>query len=220
MKIIKGQIVLEENEVVETISEDIRNQLIEQNTPLVKYVIDKHFKYSCAFEYEDLYGYGVLGLCKAARKYIYSTKNKFSTFAYKIIWGEIKNAIRDKAGVIGPRAERQKTNAMPPAPFSFYEDMGNARSRQNGDKGSYTIDEMFYVQMTTNDDYGCILDRMNIDKVFSYLEPSDRDIFNMYYLEDMSQRAISEVIGVSQVQISRRLTKIKSVFEYLKPVLV
>ena len=85
------------------------------------------------------------------------------------------------------------------------------------------IDELSFDQntlITESDSYDSILDREVIDKVLSFLTTRDRKIFNMYYLENLSQKEISKLIGLSQPHVSRVLIQIKDLFNYFKPVLV
>ena len=175
------------------------------------------------FDDDDLFGYGVLGLTKAAYDYDPNKENKFSTYAYKKIWGEIKLGIRDKSGIIGSREERSKQSSRPPKPFSYYEEKVKKYRDSLGDNNTIGIDELSFDQntlITESDSYDSILDREVIDKVLSFLTIRDRKIFTMYYLENLSQKEISKLIGLSQPHVSRVLIQIKDLFNYFKPVLV
>lgn len=225
MRVEKGKLILEETDEKGklVLTKELRDNLIVENQGLVGDVIKKHFKYNMPFDDDDLFGYGVLGLTKAAYNYDPNKENKFSTYAYKKIWGEIKLGIRDKSGLIGSREERSKQSSRPPKPFSYYEDKVKKYRDSLGDNNTIGIDELSFDQntlITESDSYDSILDREVIDKVLSFLTTRDRKIFNMYYLENLSQKEISKLIGLSQPHVSRVLIQIKDLFNYFKPVLV
>lgn len=84
-----------------------RNKLIEENFPLVKYVVGRtQHTIFCGCEYDDLVSYGAFGLIKAVEKYDLSYKVKFSTFAYQKIYFSIIDELRKVDWV--PRSVRTK----------------------------------------------------------------------------------------------------------------
>lgn len=91
---------------VETKDINVRNELIELNMPLVKYIVGKIYKYrKLDQDFEDLVHYGVFGLIKAIEKF--DGRNvKFSTYAYPRIYGSIIDELRNIDWV--PRTVRAK----------------------------------------------------------------------------------------------------------------
>ena len=79
---------------------------VEEHLGLV-YSICKKYKNS-TLGYDDAVGYGMLGLVKAAKNFDETLGYKFSTYATLRIRGEICQAIRDKAGLIGSRKEKSE----------------------------------------------------------------------------------------------------------------
>ena len=71
-------------------SDEARDQLVESNLRLVKFIVFK-FK-DCGLEAPDLFSAGVVGLVKAAAQYLPS-RGRFATFARHPIRGEILNHI-------------------------------------------------------------------------------------------------------------------------------
>ena len=57
-------------------------------------------KYMHSNEYEDIVQEGMIGLMKAYIRFDPEVHKKFSTFAYKFIYGEIKHFFRDKSKLI------------------------------------------------------------------------------------------------------------------------
>lgn len=225
MKIEKGRIVLGENDKLGELelTKEQRDKLIVDNLALVNLVIRKHFNYATPFDKEDLVGYGVLGLTKAAYSFDVNLGFTFSTYAARKIWGSIKQNIRDNGGIVASREERIKGGMLPPHPFSFYEERVKFNRTDSGDNNTITTDELFYDKITNEGDGDCysnIIDRMVIDEVLSYLSTRDRKIFRLYFIEDLTQSKVGELVGLSQMQVSRVIKQIKQLFEDLKPLLV
>lgn len=65
-------------------------QFIEDNVKLVYYLIQKYYP-TYAYD-EDIIQCGMIGLCKAAKAW--QQKGKFSSYAKKCIFNEIKNELK------------------------------------------------------------------------------------------------------------------------------
>ena len=88
-------------------SQNIKEKLIIEYSPLVKYVAGRlNIYFGQNVEYDDLVGYGVFGLIDAIDKYDYNKGVKFETYATLRIRGSIIDSIR-KADWL-PRSLRQK----------------------------------------------------------------------------------------------------------------
>ncbi|MDD3854012.1 MAG: sigma-70 family RNA polymerase sigma factor, partial [Syntrophomonadaceae bacterium] len=72
---------------------EAKDQLYEANIGLV-YMVMERFKNS-AYEYEDLFQVGSIGLIKAIDKFDFNYNVRFSTYAVPMIIGEIKKFLRD-----------------------------------------------------------------------------------------------------------------------------
>lgn len=90
-----------------TRSQDIRNQLIEEYAPLVKLVAGRLNAYlGFHVEYEDMVGYGCIGLIDAIDKFSLLKDVKFETYASLRIRGAILDQVRKLDWI--PRTLRQK----------------------------------------------------------------------------------------------------------------
>lgn len=69
-----------------------RSDFIEQNIPLVYVVIREYYPFLESDE--DIIQCGMVGLCKAAKKW--EQKGKFSSFARKIILDEIRTELKQR----------------------------------------------------------------------------------------------------------------------------
>src|SRR5438876_8038089 len=75
--------------------ESIREQLIEQYAPLVKYVMGRMaMALPTGMDYEDVLSCGNIGLVQAVDRYDPSVGVKFETYAIQRIRGSIQDAIR------------------------------------------------------------------------------------------------------------------------------
>lgn len=73
------------------------NTLVLRNIYLVLKLVHKYKRTS--FDFEDLVGYGIIGLFKAAEKYDSSRSNRFASYARHWIKESVMKAIREYSGV-------------------------------------------------------------------------------------------------------------------------
>lgn len=89
----------------------LRDSLVEQYAPLVKYVAGKvAANLPSSVEYDDLVGYGVFGLFDAIEKYDPQKHVKFKTYAVTRIRGAIYDHMREMDWV--PRSVRQRAKEI------------------------------------------------------------------------------------------------------------
>ena len=71
--------------------------------------------------------------------------------------------------------------------------------------------ETVYVERLVDEKYNhflrCEESRLMIERALYQLKKEHRDVIMMTYYEDMSQHEIAEELGISQMQVSRRLRK-------------
>lgn len=108
---------------------DIRNTLVTQYAPLVKYVAGKvSIGLPNHVEYDDLVGYGVFGLLDAVAKYDPDKHVKFKTYAVTRIRGAIFDELRSIDWV--PRSVRQKSRKLEESVRTLESSLGRAASDQ------------------------------------------------------------------------------------------
>ena len=99
------------NEYKETRSPDLRDKIIRQYMPLVKYVAGKvSVGMPASVEFDDLVGFGQFGLLDAIEKYDPDKNVKFKTYAVTRIRGAIFDELRQLDWV--PRSVRQKSREI------------------------------------------------------------------------------------------------------------
>ena len=213
---------------------DAKNRLIEENSPLVKSIV-RRYK-NKGVEYDDLFQLGCLGFSKAINNFDLSFGVKFSTYAVPMIAGEIKRYLRDDGSVKVSRStktlyysiqkyleQREQQGQPSPTPreiaqhFEIDESelmfvMESAKmplsiydSAGKEDSSSIVLDKLS--QGDTTDQ---LISKITISDLLSTLDEKDRKLLVLRYFRDKTQTEVAEMLGVSQVQISRRESKLLS----------
>ncbi len=112
-----------------TKDEAIRNRLIKQYLPLVKYVAGKlAVGMPQNVEFDDLVSYGVIGLFDAIEKFDPGKHVKFKTYAVTRVRGSIFDQLRQLDWV--PRSVRQKTRELEETVRRLEAQLGRAATDQ------------------------------------------------------------------------------------------
>jgi len=205
-----------------------RELMIEKNLRLVEKIALRFA--DRGYDREELVQVGVIGLIKAVDKFDDSYNTQFSTYAYPVIEGEIKRFLRDDCAIkvsrtlkeiaakgkrteeilrkrlgrdvtineismecgISPEDLTQAFSAMTPT-RSIYENVY--------DSGSNEITLMD--TLSDEDSEEKMINRAMVSELLSVLDARERKIIVLRYFEGKSQKEIAEVVGVSQVQVSR-----------------
>lgn len=139
-----------------TKSLQLREKLIIQYAPLVKYVAGRlSIYFGSNVEYDDLVSYGVFGLIDAIDKYDITKGVKFETYASLRIRGSIIDSIRELDWV--PRSLRQKNKELD----KIYLQLENELGRGASDKD---VAEKLGINI---DDYYKLLNNISISSVMS-----------------------------------------------------
>ena len=204
------------------------NQLVENNMGIV-IGLAKRF-YNRGYDMDELVQIGSIGLIKAIRKFDGEFGVKFSTYAVPMILGELKRFIRDDGIIKVSRVH--KTNAMKirRAQEKLSQNLNrdptiaeiSAQCGLNTEEIITAMDataapESIYRQNKSCDDderelmdkitgiceEDKIINKVVISKALELLDERERKIIIMRYFAGKTQSKIAQIIGVSQVQISR-----------------
>lgn len=171
---------------------EARNRLIEHNLRLVVYVAKRYD--NNLFNLEDLISIGTLGLIKAINTFKCDKNIKLATYASRCIENEILMYLRKKA--------RYKNEISLDEPLNFDYD-GNELLL--GDILSLEQEEVIS-DMNDTDDKAALLEE--VEK----LKPREKEILNMRFgldgQEELTQKEVAELLGISQSYISRLEKKI------------
>lgn len=224
-------------EYEETKGPDIRCTLIEEYSYLVKLIAGRLSTYfGSNMEYDDLVGYGVLGLIDAVDKFDIKKGVKFETYATLRIRGAIIDHIRTLDWL--PRSIRRKSKAMEKACWELECELGHSVSDEevaskmglsinkfNKIMRDVTLAKMVSLEevVEQNSEYAlrntmgnkekpeghlAILEVKNLlIKAIRALPPKERKVISLYYYEGLTLREISVVMGVTESRISQLHTK-------------
>ena len=207
--------------------EEITN-LILNNERLI-YSIANYFKnYNSK---EDLYQAGCLGLITAYKKYNPSMNCKFTTYAYPYILGEMRKLVREdkclkisreitklnlkieKAYILLSQKLMKEPSIEEIAHFleipEFYvseailslNKIKSIDEPVNGEGKEFTLQDVIGESNNIDD---LILLRDSLNK----LTEDEKELINNRYVNDYTQSETSKIIGMSQVQVSRKEHKV------------
>ncbi len=206
-----------------------RDKLVIDNTNLVWSIV-KRFK-NRGYEPQDLFQTGVIGLIKAIDKFDVRFNVKFSTYAVPMITGEIKRFLRDDGMIKISRSYKElaaKVNNMKEELMKKYhrtvtidevsielnipkEDIVVALEATNeveslyktiGDKEGKDIMILDRIEEKEKV-HENVVDRIAIKQMLEKLPELEQNIIKYRYFEDKKQKEIAEILGISQVQVSR-----------------
>ncbi|MBR5152532.1 MAG: SigF/SigG family RNA polymerase sporulation sigma factor [Clostridia bacterium] len=211
-----------------------REQLITQNTPLVHSVVRRFT--GRGYETEDLFQIGCIGLLKAVQNFDLSFGVKFSTYAVPMILGEIKRFLRDDGIIKVSRSLKEtaakamrireeltlKTGTEPGvSEIAEQLNLSSAELVAALDAGArpeslYAVPEhenrdglALIDRLECGRDYATeITDRVALRQVLSEFSQRDRQLIQLRYFKHKTQSQVAQVLGISQVQVSRIEKKI------------
>lgn len=214
------------------------SKLMEINAGLVR-SIALRFK-DRGVEYEDLIQIGSIGMLKAIRSFDASKGTVFSTYAVPLIIGEIKRFIRDDGLIKVSRVYKQQGAMLMREREKFTNEMGREpkieelalRCGLSIEEASVAIDatstvsslsasingedENYTLENTISQDKNEIdakIEHIALSQAISSLPPLWRQIVTLRYLKEYSQQATAQMLGLTQVKVSREEKKI---FEALR----
>ncbi|GHC67862.1 SigB/SigF/SigG family RNA polymerase sigma factor [Streptomyces cinnamoneus] len=186
---------------------------------------------------EDLQQVAALGLVKAVHRYDPDRGTAFASFAVPTVVGEIKRHFRDHLwGVHVPRRVqelrnrvRRVRNELPPGPDGRGPDVREIAERallseeevriglaaidsyatlsldaeRPGSEGRSMVD----VLGAADPGMDLVVDRETVKPRLRRLPEREREILYLRYFRDMTQRQIAERLGISQMHVSRLLSR-------------
>lgn len=209
-----------------------RDQLILQHTPLVKYVIGRlAIHLPQVLEFEDLLGYGTLGLIQAFERFDPSRGVKFESYAVMRIRGAILDALRALRGLpqsVTDKAKRLQRTAMelesvlgrPPTDDELAEALSittDQLNQQMADASWVTVsldnildtqgdgDMRALTSHRSEDDVQLMVERRELvaelSDALKALNDRERMILNLYYREELTMREIGQVLEISEGRV-------------------
>ncbi len=197
---------------------DDSRRLIEENQGLVYHLVGQiHRRLPVRYEFDDLVGYGMVGLAEAAHGYVPSKGSKFSTFAFFRIRGAIYDGISESSWLT--RAQyRQHVRAVAQASKSESEADSNFDDDSNrGDDSDWKQPAPDFVELTpehaaqiVQSDNDTIASRLSQQEIIGELYLAvdalprrEEMLIKMVYFEGLSLKDAALRLGISKSWASR-----------------
>lgn len=202
-----------------------RDDFIAANLPLVHSLANR-FR-GRGIEYEELFSAGSVGLVKAYDNFDESRGLCFSTYAVPVILGEIKRLFRDGGAVKMSRSLKELSlkaarardelskNGVEPTVGEIADYLGVSPE----DAAEAVAAGLPPVSLTSAEDgveydlpeesgENALIDKLALRQCLAELPEEDRRLIILRYFRDQTQSQTAAVLGMSQVQVSRRERKI------------
>lgn len=182
-------------------------------------------------EYDDLFGAGCVGLLKAIDGFDDTRGIMFSTYGVPVILGEIKRLFRDGGAIKVSRGLKETSlkvsrqreqfsvkngreptlNELAELLFIPVETVIEAINVSHPPM-SLTVSEdddtavQIDVAIASNEEKLC--DMISLTEVITRLEEKDRNLIVLRYYKNKTQAETAKILGMTQVQVSRREKKL------------
>lgn len=215
-------------------SKEALDLIVEKNSGLVFSIVKRFL--NRGYEKDDLYQIGCIGLIKAVRKYDASFNTQFSTYAVPLIMGEIKRFLRDDGLVKISRSLKENATKIKLAVDFYFAKNGseptvlelaehlklsvddvvmgletlkpteslNAVINEEGKNPVFLIDKL----ADTGNSDAKEFEKLVLKELLSELAPRERQLIAMRYFKGATQIKVANMLGISQVQVSRMEKKI------------
>lgn len=205
-----------------------QSQVVEQNLGLV-HASARRFM-GRGIEYDDLYQAGCMGLVKAVAGFDVHRGVQFSTYAVPVIMGEMRRLFRDDGPVKVSRTLRELSLKVSRARERLCGTLGREPtitelSHALGLDPAETAEALDAAQtplsLTVDDDgddvqadipvegtEDSLVDRLALKDALVSLVPRDRTLILLRYFKGKTQGEVAKVLGMTQVQVSRREKKV------------
>ena len=204
--------------------------LLQVMEPLIKYWCQSQCY--LPWEREDLQQVARIAVVGALERFEPEKEIRFKTFAYRTVSGKIMNYYRDNTWrVVIPRKYRELSTRITRAEGEYYQQHGNAPttdqlaellqmdktalqealeakqasqttslSEQLGEENS-SMPELYLGVNDENLEYVEL--KKDLKAAMEMLTPQQKQVIYYRYFEDLTQSKIAQILGVSQMQISR-----------------
>ncbi len=181
-------------------------------------------------DYEELYSAGLMGLVKAGNRFEPERGLKFSTYAVPVILGEIKQLFRDSGAVKVSRPLKELSIKLYRLKEELQKEGQEPRLSELADRLGISCEQAamalsasqpaLSLTVYDDDDEGKQADiaveppqALSVEKIalrqsLDRLNADDRRLIWLRYGEELTQSKTAELLGMTQVQVSRREKKI------------
>lgn len=217
-----------------------KEKLIVENNNLIKSIVRRYL--GKGVEYDDLYQLASIGLLKAINGFDEVYGVRFSTYAVPMIAGEIKRFMRDDGSIKVSRAIKSAAKQInkfiedysakhgaQPTVKRIAEEFKMPESEVVFTMGSTRMPVSIYAQSDYKDEKGQelleklpvedkqeeIIESLQLKTAIEKLPEREKKVIMLRYFRDLTQSEVANMLGVSQVQVSRIENKIMENFRKL-----
>lgn len=184
-------------------------------------------KYTKKFDKDDLFQVGMLGLIEAYKNYNSSFNTKFSTYAYYYILGEVNSYIRNSSSlkvskdliklsrsilkareVMQQKLGREPTNLEIALFLEIDESKVNEALEATEIVSSLDYEESALYNSIKTEENSLNADILDLKEALKELSEEERKLILARYYQELTQSETSKELGISQVQVSRKETKV------------
>lgn len=210
------------------------NMLVENNSGLVWSIVKRFL--NRGYEKDDLFQIGSIGLIKAIQRFDFNYNTQFSTYAVPAIMGEIKKFLRDDGLIKVSRSIKETANKIKLATEFYFSKNGieptikelSAHLKISEDEILIAMEalrpaESLNAVINENDKNPVMLldkiadesrseekqiEKIALKQLISELSPREQKLISMRYFNGATQSSVADMLGISQVQVSRMEKKI------------
>jgi RNA polymerase sigma-B factor len=211
----------------------LRDRIVAQSLSLVRQIA-RRFRDRAPSGVEDLEQVGAIGLLNAIERFDPRQGRPFNAYAGTLIGGEIRHYLRDHVPFIRPprdlvelrarvftkRARLEQTLGREPSASELAEALGQDVSKVLDvlglEAGTRPLSLDMVIEEETRTRYQLIdnryrsfqlaaEDRMMLAAAIGKLRDVSREVIEFAFYQDLTQTEIAQRLGISQMQVSRRL---------------
>ena len=192
-------------------NKDVLNELVLENKGLIINVARK-FE-NRGYEFDDLYQIGAIGFIKAVQKFDFSYNVMLSTFAVTYIIGPIKisRQIKEISKKIALEQRNNPNITIEELAKMFNvdkEEIALALDSENcirslEDKSDDDEIPLIDKLSSKENNEEIIVNKLALKQCINNLKPREKKIILLRYYKCQTQKKVADIIGISQVQVSR-----------------
>ena len=211
-----------------------KEQLITMHSGLIWNVVRRFM--GRGYEAEDLYQIGAIGLIRAIDKFDFHYDVKFSTYAVPLISGEIKRFLRDDGMIKISRSLKENQWKIKKAMEIYLHENGREATVEElsvilgmepeeimlsmeavveiesmeqslycGEGKEISLKERIADEKNEEEE---LTNKLFLQQLLQTLDKRDLELIILRYFENKTQTQVAEILGISQVQVSRLEKKI------------
>lgn len=188
------------------------------------------------YEVEDLYQIGCMGFIKAIKRFDASFDVKISTYAVPYILGEIKRFIRDDGLIKVSRSIKELGIKIRETEQEYIKKEGkeitinllakklkvtkeeiavaidSTRTIESLNDDNPSDDKLSKLETisTGTDEANMIINKISIKELIENLDTREKEIILLRYYKEKTQTEVAQILGITQVQVSRIESRILS----------